>query len=81
MITLTEQQISVLGRPNFLCSGVAKILIHCGLYAPGPNKAEYEQAVCIHWTSELLRTHGDNWCAEAKRIIDSLEAAKRQDGE
>jgi len=76
MIKLTEQQIAVFGRPNFLCSGVAKLLISHGLYERGPNKAEYEQAVCIHWTSELLREHGDNWRDAAQHILDDLEATK-----
>lgn len=78
MITLTEKQIEIYGRPNFLCSGVAKLLISHGLYERGPNKAEYEQAVCIHWTSELLREHGENWSDVAQQILKNLGVSKQQ---
>ena len=79
-IELTKQQIEVFGRPNFMCSGVAKLLISSGIYKEGPNKAEYEQAVCIHWSSELLRVHGDNWLDVGRAILRDLEAAKVRKG-
>ncbi len=33
------------------------------------KKAEYEQAVYIHWASNLLDKHGDNWRDEGNKII------------
>lgn len=72
MITLTENQISILGRPNFACADVAKLLMKMGVYEQGPPKAEYEQAVYIHWASDLLDKHGDNWKEEASKILKDL---------
>ena len=61
MITLTKTQIIIFGRPNFGCREMAHMLIAAGLYADGGPKSEYEQAVVIHWTSNLLDKHGDKW--------------------
>lgn len=72
-IKLTENQIAIFGRPNFLCSPIAKLLISHGIYERGPNKAEYEQAVCVHWCSGLLQKHGDDWRGIAKHILKDLE--------
>lgn len=69
MINLTENEISILGRPNFACADIAKILIRAGIYEKGANKAEYEQAVYIHWAYSLLKEHGDSWKEAAKKIL------------
>jgi len=71
-IQLTKDQVSVLGRPNFACANMAKVLIAGGLYAEGPPKAEYEQAVFIHWASNLLDKHGENWGKEGDKILKEL---------
>lgn len=70
-ITLTKNQISILGRPNFACARIAQLLIKAGLYE-GKAKAEHEQAVFIHWASNLLDKHGDDWGSEADKIIEDL---------
>jgi len=74
IIELSEDEVWVLGRPNFACSQVAKILIEAGVYKKGPSKAEYEQAVWIHWASDLLDTHGSNWKIEGNNQIKELAA-------
>lgn len=71
-ITLTKNQIWILGRPNFACAGVAKLLIAGELYEDVAKKAEYEQAVYIHWASNLLDKHGDNWWEEGNQILKDL---------
>ena len=72
MIQLTETQISILGRPNFVCANIAKILIRGGVYAKGPAKIEYEQAVFIHWANALYLKLGDEWSEEGERIIKEI---------
>lgn len=69
MVELDENQISIMGRPNFACARMAKLLIAAGLYEDKEKKAEYEQAVFIHWSLELLKTHGDKWADEAEKIL------------
>ncbi len=80
MIELTKSQIDILGRPNFTCSAIANLLIESGVYKRGPKKAEYEQAVCIHWLSGILNEHGESWRVEARRIVKDLTAKVRQGG-
>jgi hypothetical protein len=79
MIKLTVGEISILGRPNFACAPIGKILIDSGIYEKGSNKAEYEQAVYIHWALGLLKEHGDNWIKVGNEII--AKALKEQGDE
>lgn len=81
MIKLTEEQVFVYGHPNFACSAIAKLLIESGLYEAGPAKAEYEQAVFIHWASELLRVHGENWRAVGHEILKQSASKLQLKGE
>lgn len=71
MIKLTDHQIKILGRPNFACGQPAKLLIANRLYEDRNKKAEYEQAVFIHWALELLNTYGDDWKKEADKILNN----------
>ncbi|MBL4664293.1 MAG: hypothetical protein JKY22_12250 [Flavobacteriaceae bacterium] len=70
MIKLSSEEISILGRPNFACANVAKILIASNVYEDKEKKAEYEQAVYIHWASGLLIKHGKNWREEGDKILN-----------
>jgi hypothetical protein len=76
MVELTKNEIDILGRPNFACARMAQILIASGEYANGVKKAEYEQAVYIHWALNLLKEHGDNWVtvgnAKLKDLVGKL---------
>lgn len=74
MIKLSDQAIKVYGRPNFSCAQMAKILINGGLYEDKESKAEYEQAVYIHWASGLLREHGEDWTKKGTAILKELIA-------
>ena len=69
MIKLTENQIDILGKPNFACARWAKLLIAGKVYEDKAKKAEYEQAVFIHWASALYDLHGDNWMEAGNKIM------------
>lgn len=69
MITLNEDQIKILGTPNFACARIAKALIEAGVYEDKAKKAEYEQAVFIHWALSLYEQHGSGWMKEGNKII------------
>ena len=72
MIKLTGHQIAIMGKPNFACAGPAKLLIASGVYEDKAKKAEYEQAVFIHWALEVHKEHGENWAEEGKKILVDL---------
>lgn len=73
-IVLTDDELQIFGRPNFACARVAQVLILGGLYEDKEAKAEYEQAVYIHWASSLLKEHGGKWKEVGnKQIADILE--------
>ena len=70
MIKLTDNQIAILGKPNFSCAQPAKLLIAADVYEAKTSRlAEYEQAVFIHWAQGLLAEHGDNWAEAGKAIL------------
>lgn len=73
MITLTDTQIEIMGRPNFKCALIAKLLIGAGVYEDKAKKAEYEQAVYIHWSLGLVEQHGaDKWQDAADGILTTI---------
>ncbi len=79
MITLSQDEIDIMGRPNFSCAGIAKILIAAGIYADLAKKAEYEQAVYIHWALSLKDQYAENWRIEGGKILD--DCIKKLDNE
>jgi len=78
MIHLNEQEIFILGRPNFACARMAKLLISSGLYEDKAKKAEYEQAVFIHWAMDLYGKHGDKWTYKADEILQDLNEKQKE---
>jgi hypothetical protein len=72
-VHLDDDDIFILGRPNFACAKAAKTLIQAGVYADKEESAEYEQAVFIHWSSGLRAEHGDTWRIERNRLINEYE--------
>lgn len=74
MIKLTKTEVSILGRPNFVCSPMAHILIKAGVYEDAGARSEYEQAVFIHWALELHKKHGDEWTVKAEEILQECHA-------
>lgn len=78
-VKLSKSQIEILGRPNFACAQIAKVLINSGEYEKGEDKSEYEQAVYIHWALNLLEKHGENWKdAGHKTLKDILSKSINQ---
>ena len=72
MIKLTDDDVEILGRPNFGCSSIARLLTKGGVYEDRGQKSEYEQAVCIHWLRNLQDIFGDNWRTQAAHEIERL---------
>jgi len=75
MIKLDDIQIEILGKPNFACAAIAKLLIAAAVYEDKAQKAEYEQAVFIHWAMALYEKHGDKWRAAAKVALAECHQA------
>lgn len=69
MIKLNDDEIAIMGKPNFACAGAAKLLIASGAYEDKAKKAEYEQAVFIHWALALYKEHGADWRIEGEKIL------------
>ena len=69
MIKLDDNQISIMGRPNFSCAKMSKLLIRAGVYEDKARKAEYEQAVFIHWALDLREKWGDDWAAKGVEAL------------
>lgn len=72
MIKLTDDQIVIMGKPNFSCAKPAKVLIASGLYEDKVKKVEYEQAVFIHWALDLYEKHGAEWMDNGNKILMDL---------
>ena len=64
--------IYILGRPNFMCYGVAQSLRKLGHSIP--NKTEDEQAHVIHWMLNSYLLHGEGWLGACNTEIASLNA-------
>ncbi|MBL5919737.1 hypothetical protein I7V28_01125 [Lelliottia amnigena] len=70
---LDEHLMAILGRPNFLCAGLAECLRVGGNDIP--RKSECEQATVIHWMLKLYLKHGANWSNEANNELARIKAA------
>lgn len=78
-IELTKDQVAILGRPNFLCTQYADVLIRAGVYADASHKTEYKQAVYIHWALQLLEKHGPVvWADFAVQQMNELAESLKQ---
>ena len=70
MIELNEHTKWILGRPNFQCGVIARVLRQGGIEIP--CKAEEEQAHVIHWLLAQYEKHGDDWRDEADKELDRI---------
>lgn len=64
---LNEETKFILGRPNFWCGGIARLLRKRGYDIP--LKSEDEQAYVIHWMLCLYEEHGSEFWGEKAREI------------
>lgn len=70
---MNEALLYILGRPNFMCYGVAQSLRKLGHSIP--NRTEDEQAHVIHWMLNSYLLHGDGWLGACNTEIASLNAS------
>lgn len=70
---MDDHLLAILGRPNFLCAGLASFLRLGGFDIP--KKSECEQAAVIHWMLQLYLKHGTNWGNEADKELARIRAA------
>lgn len=71
MFEFNDETEWILGRPNFWCSGIARILREKGQAIP--KKAEAEQAAVIYWMLELYDKHGSNWKEAGEELLTNKE--------
>jgi hypothetical protein len=75
-ITLDDDLIAILGRPNFTCIRIAQALRLCGVDIK--PKAEHEQAAVIHFLLTRYLRHGSDWAthsdADLRAMLDQAEA-------
>lgn len=69
---MDDALLEILGRPNFLCAGLAAFLRVDGYDIP--KKSECEQAAVIHWMLKLYLKHGANWRNEANNELARIKA-------
>lgn len=65
----------ILGRPNFVCGGIARRLRELGFKID--KKAEAEQAFIILWFLSLYKEHGTKWHEAVNKILDGTETEKQ----
>lgn len=69
-IELNERTQFIMGLMCFKTARYAHRLIELEIYpAPAEHKAEYEQAIFMHWALNLEAEHGENWNKEADKIL------------
>ena len=71
-IVLTKDQVAIMGRPNFSCAHIADRLIKSGVYAHSTDRAEYKQAVFMHFALKMLEDHGEEWIVAANNELERL---------
>ncbi|WP_236654164.1 tektin family protein [Citrobacter sp. LUTT5] len=70
---LNDDLVSILGRPNFMCSQFAEFLRMDGMEIR--RKSEHEQAAVIHWFMNLYLQHGAGWCNVARAELERINRA------
>ncbi len=73
MFEFTDDIEWILGRPNFVCGQIARILREGGIEIP--EKAEAEQARVIYWLLEMHQQHGEDWREKIVAKLDEMNAA------
>ncbi len=68
-LTLSEDEKSILGRPNFACGQIAERMRQMGIDCP--KKAEAEQALVIFTMLEFHKSDGEAW---AEKMNEWLKA-------
>lgn len=61
---MDDDLLAILGRSNFACAPIARLLRKAGRSIP--EKAEAEQAHVIHWVLGLYLKHGAEWAEKGE---------------
>lgn len=69
---LNAELIDILGRPNFACAQIARVLRLTGMEIT--ERCEAEQAAALHWMLGLYLQHGDEWRAKGEAILADARA-------
>ena len=67
MIALDDETRWILGRPNFWCAPIARLLRVLGHRIE--ERAEDEQAATIHWMLSLYEEHGAGWRDKGREYL------------
>lgn len=76
---LNEHLIAILGRPNFMCIEIARLLRTAGQVIE--KEAEHEQAAVIHFLLGFYIEHGIHWWLPAYRRLEAIQAAAKKQKE
>ncbi len=71
MIELTDRTMKIMGTMCFQSARFSHKLIELGVYPKQPtnHKAEYEQAIFMHWALNLEAEHGEKWFEEGQKVL------------
>lgn len=72
---LNDDLVEILGRPNFACIQIAKVLRASGVEIK--SKAEHEQATVLHYMLAFYLQHGADWWTKASEDLAVRMAAVR----
>ena len=75
---LDADLIEILGRPNFMCGGIATLLRADGHDIK--RMAEHEQAATIHFLLGHYLKHGPEWREAAGSALDAIASQRKGDG-
>jgi len=70
MFELNPDTAEILGRPNFTCGPIARLLRTAGKEIE--EKAESEQAAVIHWLLTIYDEHGSDWRKHAAVALKEM---------
>lgn len=65
--SLSATEKNILGRPNFMCAPIARLLEARGF--EGRKRAEDEQALTIYVTLQFYKEYGEEWADELMKLI------------
>jgi len=65
-----DEMIAILGRPNFACVDIARILRASGWKIA--EKSEAEQAACLYFMLTLRLKHGEGWREKGDEELSAM---------
>jgi hypothetical protein len=74
-LELTDDLVEILGRPNFICGAIARLLDLTGVSKLAKHRAENEQASAIYFLLNMYIRYGSAWWTEARQKLARLGKA------